>query len=93
MRDNKLSSYFWGFVASAFIVFLLTTTLTAYLKNCKLKNYSAQLQRECTALSQNSQNLQQEIAALKQDPTYVESLMRNELKMASPGELVIKRQN
>lgn len=88
-----MSLYFWGFVLSAIIIFLITTTFTAYLKNCKLRNYSAQLQNECSALSQNNQNLQQEMAALKQDPTYTESLMRNDLKMALPGEMVIKRQN
>lgn len=93
MRSNKLSLYFWTLILSGIIVFLITTTFTAYLKNIKLRNYAHKLQQDCTVITDDKQKMSCEIAALAKDPAYLEILMRQELKMACPNELVIKKQN
>lgn len=93
MRSNKAPLYFWTFILSAIIVFLVTTTFTAYLKNIKLKRYAHKLQQDCTALTDANKKMSCEVAALTKDPAYLEILMRQEMKMAGPNELVIKRQN
>lgn len=93
MRSSKAPLYFWTFILSAIIVFLVTTTFTAYLKNIKLKRYSQKLQQDCAVITDDNQKMSCEVAALTKDPAYLEILMRQELKMAGPNELVIKKQN
>lgn len=82
---------FWVVLFTGVFVFLLTTTLTAYYKNQKLKGYARQIVDDIGMLQANNETLRQEIHALENDPFYLEMVIRRDLHMLGNDEFVIPR--
>lgn len=90
-RTSYLSIIFWIFLFTGVFIFLLTTTLTAYHKNQKLKGYAQQVVVDIKELQENNHELRKKIHALKTDPFYLEMVIRRELRMLGDNEIVIPR--
>lgn len=88
---HQATMVFGLFILTCIIIFLLTTTSTAYHKNNQLKQYAFSLDQETQVLKNNHHQLRREITALNSDPVYLELLMRKDLKMLQEDEIIIKR--
>lgn len=89
---NTMHNYVFFFYTALFglvVIFLLTTTLTAHIKNNKLANHYQQICREIEQTKQTNLRLQQESRAITKDPFYLELVVRRNLKMMGEKEIVI----
>lgn len=89
---NAMHNYALFFYMTLFgliVIFLLTTTLTAHLKNTKLSNHYQQICQETEQIRQTNLKLQQESHAITSDPFYLEMVVRRNLKMMGDKEIVI----
>ena len=88
---NYLPILFWVLLFTGVLVFLLTTTLMAYHKNQKLREYARQIVDDIEEQQVNNEELRKEIYALKNDPFYLEMAIRRDLHMLKNGEIVITK--
>jgi cell division protein FtsL len=89
--NSLIPLFFWGGLLGLVFCFLCITTINVHSKNAQLQKHSAKLAMEIEQLKTEQSELQKETTALNNDPFYVESLMRNNLKMRKPEELVIQK--
>jgi cell division protein FtsB len=61
-----------------------------YLAMRRTKQEIQRVQGEIDRLSKENTELSQEVKALKSDPRKIESIARDELGLAKPGEVIIK---
>jgi cell division protein FtsL len=61
-----------------------------YLAMRRTKQDIERVQGEIARLNQENAELSQEVKALKTDPHKIESIARDELGLAKPGEVIIK---
>jgi cell division protein FtsL len=61
-----------------------------YLAMRRTKQDIERVQGEIARLSKENAELSQEVKALKSDPHKIESIARDELGLAKPGEVIIK---
>ena len=88
-RSSGIAKYFWHFVFGAIIIFLLTSSLSAYIKNNRLENYIKTLNNEIAAIKNDNVSLERQVYAISNDPVYREAVIRRELKLGLPGEMII----
>ncbi len=86
---SGVAKYFWHFVCGAIIIFLVTSSLSAYIKNNRLENYIKTLNNEITAIKNDNVSLERQVDAISNDPVYREFVIRRELKLGLPGEMII----
>ena len=93
--ENKSAkkSYFWE-IAFGLVIFSLTITLiVSSVKNLRLRHYAKDISGEIGTIYRENLELQREISALKNDPPYREKVLRDELQMGAPDEIIIKQPN
>jgi len=61
-----------------------------YLAMRRTKREIAKVQDDIARLTQENSDLSYEVKALKSDPHKIESIARDELGLAKPGEVIIK---
>ena len=61
-----------------------------YLAMRRTKREIAKVQYDIARLNQENSELSYEVKALKSDPHKIESIARDELGLAKPGEVIIK---
>ena len=88
---SSLAALFWLGLFGLVIVLLSVSLTTTRYKNHQLKKYALKLTGEIDRLGKEQGVLQKEVSALKDDPFYVEFLMRKELGMSQKGEVVIRK--
>lgn len=87
---NNYGFIFYGSLIILVIVFLLTTTLTAYVKNKKLEQHYYRLISEIEQTKKSNEAIREECWALRNDPVYLEMKIRRTLRMMREGEFVIE---
>jgi len=88
-RSSGVAKYFWHFIFGAIIMFLVTSSLSAYIKNNRLENYIKTLNNEIAAIKNDNVSLTRQVYAISNDPVYREAVIRRELKLGLPGEMII----
>jgi len=88
-RSSGLAKYFWHFIFSVIIIFLVTSSLSAYLKNARLENYIKTLNSEIALINNGNVSLERQVYAISTDPVYREAVIRKEFKLGLPGEMII----
>ncbi|MBI5779099.1 MAG: septum formation initiator family protein [Planctomycetes bacterium] len=88
-RTSGVTKYFWHFIFGAIIIFLVTSSLAAYIKNNRLENYIRTLDNEIAAIKSENISLARQVNAISSDPVYREAVIRRELKLGLPGEMII----
>lgn len=88
-RSSGIAKYFWHFVSGAIIIFLITSSLLAYIKNSRLENYIKTLDNEIAVIRNENVSLERQVYAISNDPVYREAVIRRELKLGLPGEMII----
>ena len=88
-RSSGVAKYFWHFIFGAIIMFLVTSSLSAYIKNNRLENYIKTLNNEIAAIKNDNVSLARQVYAISNDPVYREAVIRRELKLGLPGEIII----
>lgn len=88
-RSSGVAKYFWHFIFGAIIMFLVTSSLSAYIKNNRLENYIKTLNNEIAAIKNDNVSLARQVYAISNDPVYREAVIRRELKLGLPGEMII----
>ena len=88
-RSSSVAKYFWHFVFGAIIIFLVVSSLAAYIKNNRLDNYIKTLNNEIAAIKNDNVSLARQVNAISNDPVYREAVIRKELKLGLPGEMII----
>lgn len=86
---NSYSFLFYGVVLILVVVFLLTTTLAAHVKNKRLAGHYQKIEKEIKQIKKSNIKLKQETYAVTRDPVYLEMLIRRNLRMLGEGEMVI----
>ena len=86
---SGIAKYFWHFVFGAIIIFLITSSFSAYIKNNRLANYIRTLDNEIAAINTENISLARQVNAISNDPVYREAVIRRELKLGLPGEMII----
>lgn len=79
------------FIFLIIVVFLLTSSLTAYLKNQQLRKYAQHQIEEIIQIHQTNDRLRQEIMAITNDPVYLEKTIRRTFGMIKEGEVGIRK--
>lgn len=90
-KHANLIIYFWYFIVCAIIIFLLATSILAYIKNIHLKNYIVSINNEIINIQKENIYLEKQIYSMLNDPVYRESIIRKELKMGQSGEIIIRK--
>jgi len=78
----------WGVIAAVLIFFWFYFPALSRYRDLKIKQ--DEIERELKALDQKIQALQQERRLLKEDKEYIEKVIRNELGLVRPGEVLYK---
>jgi cell division protein FtsB len=89
--SSKGAVYFWHFFVAIIIVFLVVSCIGTYIKNSRFKNYALSIKKEIFLIQKENEKLQKHIYLLSSDPIYREAVIRQELKMAYEGEVVVKK--
>lgn len=87
--SSKFAKYFWHLLSASVIGFLVTSTLTAYIKNSRLENYICSINSEIASVKEDNIVLERQVNAILHDPVYRESVIRREMKLGLPGEMII----
>ncbi|MBI4835335.1 MAG: hypothetical protein HY811_11045 [Planctomycetes bacterium] len=87
---ENYSFFFYTALLFLVMVFLLTTTLTAHLKNSKMENYYQGLVDETKQIKEDCTRLEKEKRAILSDPFYLEMYIRRTLRMQGDGEIILK---
>jgi cell division protein FtsB len=87
---ENYSFFFYTALLFLVLVFLLTTTLTAHLKNSKMEDYYQGLVDETKQIKDDCARLEKEKRAVLSDPFYLEMYIRRTLRMQGDGEIVLK---
>jgi cell division protein FtsB len=90
-KCSNVITHFGYFIVGAIIIFLLTTSILAYIKNTRLKKYVISINNEITNIQKVNMCLEKQIYSMLNDPIYRESIIRKELKMGKTGEIIIKK--
>ena len=61
-----------------------------FLRWAELEAQQAQLRTQVSALREGNQRLYEETRRLREDPSYVEAVARQQLRFVRPGETVIR---
>ena len=88
-RTSGATKYFWHFIFGVIVMFLVTSSLEAYIKNNRLENYIRTLNNEIAAIRIDNVSLERQVNAISNDPVYREAVIRKELKLGLPGEMII----
>lgn len=72
------------------LIFLGIIYLPGFIKIIKLYNHKRELEKEIVRIRQENKQLREEIYKLQHDPTYIEKIAREELKLGKEGEIVYK---
>lgn len=88
-RLSGITKYFWHFIFGAIIIFLLTSSFSSYIKNNRLNNYIKMLNSEIAAIKNDNASLERQVYAISNDPVYREAVIRRDLKLGLPGEMII----
>jgi len=76
------------------LIFVMTLLITfgnrGVVDNYLLSKRLSELKRENTVLSTQNQELGKTILLLRSDPSYIESIARNELGMVKKGDVVYR---
>ena len=84
---RKIFGGFWFFVVLLVLFFLYFPTLSKYLE---LKRHEEKLNLEMTDLKSKIEELKKEADLIKNDPAHFEQVVREELGLVKPGEVVYK---
>ena len=84
---KKKNSTLWFFLALLIIAFLYFPSYSKYLK---LKRQDERLNQDITDLRTKISDLKKEEYLIKHDPAHLEQVMRKELGLVKPGEIVYK---
>lgn len=88
-KTSNVAKYFWHFIFGAIIIFLVTSSLSAYIKNNRLENYIKTLNNEIAEIKKENTSLERQVYAISNDPVYREAVIRRDLKLGLPGEMII----
>lgn len=80
---------FWALVVLGLSLFLGTTSVAAWRKNARLHDRLTAVSTAVDALEARNRSLEGEKQALTDDPTYIERVVRRELRRLGPDEWVI----
>ena len=84
---RKVFKGFWFVAVVLLLLFLYFPTLSKYLK---LKRQEEGLNQEVAELKTKIEELKKEENLIKHDPDHLEQVMRKELGLVKPGEVVYK---
>lgn len=72
------------------ILILLIIYLPGFVRILRLSHHKRELEEKVRLLRKENEELAKEIYKLQHDPTYIEKVAREELKLGKDGEIIYK---
>lgn len=89
-RGGTAVMVFWAVLGGGVAVALVMASISAHNANADLKNTLADLNSEVKFLQEKNESLVDESAALREDPYYIERVMRLEYGLVGSDESVVE---
>lgn len=87
---QSLETAFWGVCIGGTSLVLVLAAQAAHEKNRELNSRLNELTEETRVLAEHNKTLVEEANTIKEDPFYVESILRNDYNMIGSKEAVVE---